>query len=39
MFQLWLVLLATLIVNLVACIFILLAGSADGGRDVAASAM
>lgn len=39
MFQLWLLLGATLIVNLVACIFILLAGSSDGGRDVGASAM
>ncbi|KAF8580869.1 scamp-domain-containing protein, partial [Ramaria rubella] len=38
-FQLWLLLLATLIINLVACIFILLAGSSDGGRDVGASAM
>ncbi|KIJ44033.1 hypothetical protein M422DRAFT_228651 [Sphaerobolus stellatus SS14] len=38
-FQLWLVLLGTLIINLIACIFILLAGSQDGGRDVASSAI
>lgn len=38
-FQLWLLLLGTLIINLVACIFILLGGSEDGGRDVGASAM
>lgn len=37
LYQLWLVLLATLILNLVACIFILLAGSEDGGRDLGAS--
>ena len=39
MFQLWLLLLGTLVVNLIACIFILLGGSSDGGRDVGASAM
>lgn len=39
MFQLWLVLLGILVVNLVACIFILLAGSSDGGRDLVASAI
>ncbi|KDQ60946.1 hypothetical protein JAAARDRAFT_67364 [Jaapia argillacea MUCL 33604] len=37
LYQLWLVLLGTLIVNMVACIFILLAGSSDGGRDLGAS--
>ncbi|KAK7446396.1 hypothetical protein VKT23_004248 [Stygiomarasmius scandens] len=37
LYQLWLVLLATLIINMVACIFILIAGSSDGGRDVGAS--
>ncbi|KAL0946583.1 hypothetical protein HGRIS_012785 [Hohenbuehelia grisea] len=36
-YQLWLVLVATLIVNLVACIFILLSGSSDGGRDLGSS--
>ncbi|KAI5452034.1 hypothetical protein NCC49_001330 [Naganishia albida] len=33
----WLALVATLIVNLVACILLLLAGSSDGGKDTAAS--
>ncbi|KAJ9125536.1 hypothetical protein QFC22_000497 [Naganishia vaughanmartiniae] len=33
----WLALIATLIVNLVACILLLLAGSSDGGKDTAAS--
>lgn len=37
LYQLWLVLVATLILNMVACIFILLAGSQDGGRDLGAS--
>ena len=37
LYQLWLVLLGTLILNLVACIFILLAGSDDGGHDLGAS--
>ncbi|KZV90407.1 scamp-domain-containing protein [Exidia glandulosa HHB12029] len=37
LYQLWLVLLGTLILNLVSCIFILLAGSDDGGRDLGAS--
>ncbi|KAG6851023.1 Protein phosphatase PP2A regulatory subunit B [Arthromyces matolae] len=37
LYQLWLVLLATLILNMVACIFILLAGAAEGGRDLGAS--
>jgi SCAMP family. len=37
LYQLWLVLVATLILNMVACIFILLAGSNDGGRDLGAS--
>jgi len=36
-FQLWLVLAATLIVNMIACIFILIAGSSDGGKDLGAS--
>lgn len=39
LFQIWLLLLGTLVLNLIACIFILLAGSSDGGRDVGASAM
>ncbi|KIL69801.1 hypothetical protein M378DRAFT_157037 [Amanita muscaria Koide BX008] len=37
LYQLWLVLLSTLVVNMVACIFILLGGSQDGGRDLGAS--
>ncbi|KAF7294882.1 Secretory carrier membrane protein 2 [Mycena indigotica] len=37
LYQLWLVLAATLIFNMVACILILIAGSRDGGRDVGAS--
>jgi len=39
LYQLWLVLLGTLIINFVACLFILFAGSPDGGHDVGASAM
>lgn len=37
LYQLWLVLLLTLIVNMVACIFILLAGGEEAGRDLGAS--
>ncbi|KAG6917978.1 hypothetical protein DXG01_017162 [Tephrocybe rancida] len=37
LYQLWLVLLLTLIINMVACIFILLAGAAEAGRDLGAS--
>ncbi|VDB83043.1 unnamed protein product [Peniophora sp. CBMAI 1063] len=37
LFQLWLVLAATLIINMVACIFILASGSSDGGKDLGAS--
>jgi hypothetical protein len=37
LYQLWLVLGVTLIVNLVACILILLAGSPDGGKDLGAA--
>ncbi|TFL07478.1 scamp family-domain-containing protein [Pterulicium gracile] len=37
MYQLWLVLLATLIINFVACLFVLLGGSPDGGHDLGAS--
>jgi len=37
LYQLWLVLLGTLIINMVACLFILLAGSADGGKDLGGS--
>ncbi|KAF7304814.1 Secretory carrier membrane protein 2 [Mycena kentingensis (nom. inval.)] len=37
LYQLWLVLFATLILNMVACVFILVSGSRDGGRDVGAS--
>jgi len=39
LFQLWLLLLLTLVLNLVACIFILLAGAPDGGRDLGAGIM
>ncbi|KAI6128300.1 scamp family-domain-containing protein [Pisolithus croceorrhizus] len=37
LYQLWLVLLATLIVNMIACIFFLVAGSSDGGKDLGGS--
>jgi len=37
LYQLWLLLLVTLVVNMVACIVILIAGSDDGARDVGAS--
>ncbi|KAJ7097873.1 scamp family-domain-containing protein [Mycena belliarum] len=37
LYQLWLVLAATLLLNMVACITILIAGSRDGGRDLGAS--
>jgi hypothetical protein len=37
LYQIWLALLITLIVNFVACIFILTAGGPDGGRDVGSS--
>lgn len=37
LYQLWLVLLATLIINMVACIFILVAGASDGGKDLGGS--
>jgi hypothetical protein len=37
LYQLWLVLLATLVINMVACIFLLVAGSSDGGKDLGGS--
>lgn len=37
LYQLWLVLFLTLIINMIACIFVLLAGSSDGGKDLGAS--
>ena len=37
LYQLWLVLAATLIINMVACIFVLTSGSSDGGKDLGAS--
>ncbi|KAH7889349.1 scamp family-domain-containing protein [Phlebopus sp. FC_14] len=37
LYQLWLILLGTLVVNVVACIFLLVAGSSDGGKDLGAS--
>ena len=37
LYQLWLVLLGTLLMNMIACICILVAGSASGGSDLGAS--
>ncbi|THH26466.1 hypothetical protein EUX98_g7726 [Antrodiella citrinella] len=37
LYQLWLVLAATMIMNLIACIFILIAGASGGGSDVGSS--
>ncbi|EIM90107.1 scamp-domain-containing protein [Stereum hirsutum FP-91666 SS1] len=37
LYQLWLVLALTLIINMVACIFVLTAGSSNGGKDLGAS--
>jgi hypothetical protein len=37
LYQLWLVLLATLLINMLACIFILVAGASDGGKDLGGS--
>jgi len=37
LYQLWLVLFATLIINVVACIFLLAAGSSSGGGDLGGS--
>ncbi|KAG6376351.1 scamp family-domain-containing protein [Boletus reticuloceps] len=37
LYQLWLVLLATLLVNMLACIFVLVAGASDGGKDLGGS--
>lgn len=37
LYLLWLILIGTLIINFVACIFILLSGTADGGKDLGAS--
>ena len=37
LFQLWLVLGVTLILNLVAMIFVVLAGDGDGARDLSGS--
>jgi hypothetical protein len=37
LYQLWLVLLGTLLINMIACICILIAGSASGGSDLGAS--
>jgi len=37
LYQLWLVLAGTLLINMVACIFILLAGSSEGGKDLGGS--
>jgi len=39
LFQLWLVLAGTLVINLVACILILTSGGSDGGKDLGASIM
>ncbi|THH20686.1 hypothetical protein EW146_g736 [Bondarzewia mesenterica] len=37
LYLLWLVLAGTLIINMVACIFVLTSGSSDGGKDLGAS--
>ncbi|KIO28172.1 hypothetical protein M407DRAFT_184171 [Tulasnella calospora MUT 4182] len=37
LYQIWLLLVLTLIINFVACLFILLAGSPDGGKDLGGS--
>lgn len=37
LYQLWLVLLATLLLNMLACIFVLAAGASDGGKDLGGS--
>ena len=37
LYQLWLVLLATFIINMVACIFLLIAGLSDSGKDLGGS--
>jgi hypothetical protein len=37
LYQLWLVLLGTLIINMVACIIILISGSPSGGGDLGGS--
>lgn len=37
LYYLWLILLGTLVVNMVSCIFILAAGSSDGGKDLGSS--
>ncbi|EGN93248.1 hypothetical protein SERLA73DRAFT_145753 [Serpula lacrymans var. lacrymans S7.3] len=37
LYQLWLVLMGTLVINMVACIFLLTSGSSDGGKDLGAS--
>lgn len=37
LYQLWLVLAATLVVNMVACICILISGSPNGGSDLGSS--
>ncbi|KAF8163349.1 scamp family-domain-containing protein [Crassisporium funariophilum] len=37
LYQLWLVLLGTLVINMVACIFILISGATSGGSDLGAS--
>jgi len=37
LYLLWLILIGTLLINFIACIFILLSGTADGGKDLGAS--
>ncbi len=34
LYKLWLLLVATLVVNMVACIFLLIQGASDGGKDM-----
>ena len=36
-YYLWLILCGTLVINMIACIFILISGSSDGGRDLGSS--
>jgi len=37
LYQLWLVLIGTMVVNTIACIFVLTSGASDGGKDLGAS--
>jgi len=37
LYQIWLVLLVTLVINFVACLFVLISGAPDGGKDLGGS--